>query len=106
VNAQSSVSLDDQRRALREKIRAQRELIAEQLGPPPKADNGSYPRSRIMRFLTRSPAVAVSALAELAALVAGSRHATAASAVMALSRIVRSAAANGSGRPAAERTRV
>jgi hypothetical protein len=58
-----------------------------------------------MRFLTRSPAMAMTVLAELAALIAGSRHAKAATAVMAISRIVRSAAANGSGLPRAERTR-
>jgi hypothetical protein len=105
VTPQADVPIEQQRQALRERIRAQRSLIAEQLGPPPEAD-GSYPRSKTMRFLTRSPAMAVAVLAELAALVAGPRHATAATAVMAISRIVRSAGANGSGRPPAERTRV
>jgi hypothetical protein len=47
--------------------------------------------------------MAVTVMAELAAFIAGSRHAKAATAVMAISRIVRSAA-NGSGRPRAERT--
>jgi hypothetical protein len=96
--------LDEQRRLLRERIRAQRELIAEQLGPPPKKANGAYPRSKLMRFLTRRPAVAVTVLAELAALVAGSHHAKAASAVTALSRIARSTSASGSKRSRAERT--
>ena len=103
MTAQAEVPIEQQRQALRERIRAQRGLIAEQLGPPPEADDGSYPRSKTMRFLTRSPATAVTVLAELAALIVGSRHAKAATAVMALSRIVRSAA-NGSGRPQAERT--
>jgi len=103
VTPQVDVPIEQQRQALRERIQAQRSLIAEQLGPPPEAD-GSYPRSKTMRFLTHSPAMAVTVLAELAALVAGTRHAKAATAVMAISRIVRSAAANGSGRPRAERT--
>jgi hypothetical protein len=97
--------IEQQRQALRNRIRAQRSLIADQLGPPPQVDDGTYPRSKTMQFLTRSPAMAVTVLAELAALVAGTRHAKAATAVMAISRIVRSAAANGSGNPRAERTR-
>ena len=104
MSSQASDPLEEQRRVLRERIRAQRQLIAEQLGPPPEADGG-YPRSKLMRFLTRRPAVAVTVLAELAALVAGSRHAGAATAVTALSRIVRSVSGNGSRRPRAERTR-
>jgi hypothetical protein len=104
VTPQADVPIEQRRQALRERIRAQRSLIAEQLGPPPEAD-GSYPRSKTMRFLSRSPAMAVTVLAELAALIAGTRHAKAATAVMAISRIVRSAAANGSGRPRAEQTR-
>lgn len=105
MNRRSDPPIEQQRQALRERIRAQRSLIAEQLGPPPEVDDGSYPRSKTMRFLTRSPAMAVTVLAEFAALIAGSRHAKAATAVMAISRIVRSAAANGAGRPWAERTR-
>ena len=105
MTSQREAPIEQQRQALRERIRAQRSLIAEQLGPPPDAGDGSsYPRSNTMRFLTRSPAMAVTVLAELAALIVGSRHAKAATAVMAISRIVRSAA-NGSGRPRAERTR-
>ncbi len=104
MSPQSSDPLEEQRRVLRERIRAQRQLIAEQLGPPPEAADGGYPRSKLMRLLTRRPAVAVTVLAELAALVAGSRHAGAATAVTALSRIVRSASGNGSRRPRAERT--
>jgi hypothetical protein len=104
VTPQADGPIEQRRQALRERIRAQRSLIAEQLGPPPEAD-GSYPRSKTMRFLSRSPAMAVTVLAELAALIAGTRHAKAATAVMAISRIVRSATANGSGRPRAEQTR-
>jgi hypothetical protein len=103
VTPQPEVPIEQQRQALRERIRAQRGLIAEQLGPPPEAGDGSYPRSKTMRLLTRSPAMAITVVAELAALIAGSRHAKAATADMAISRNVRSAA-NGSGRPRAERT--
>ena len=106
MSSQIGNPLEEQRRALRERIRAQRELIAEQLGPPPKKADGAYPRSKLMRFLTRRPAVAVTVLAELAGLVAGSRHAKAATAVTALSRIARSASASGSRRARAERTRL
>ncbi len=92
------VSLDEQRRLLREKIRSQRQLIAEQLGPEPET-NGGYPRSRTMRFLTGRPGLSVTVLAELAALFMGARYSKSVTAAMALARIVRSAAGNGSGRP-------
>ena len=92
------VSLDQQRRLLREKMRSQRQLIAQQLGPEPEA-NGGYPRSRTMRFLTSRPGLSVTVLAELAALFMGARHAKSVTAALAIARIVRSAADNGSARP-------
>ena len=90
-------SLDEQRRVLREKIRAQRQLIAKELGPEPE-ENGSYPRSKTMRFLTSRPGLSVTVLSELAALALGARHAKIVTAALALSRIMRSAAGNGAAR--------
>lgn len=91
------VPVDEQGRALRQRIQSQRALIAQQLGPVEEPD-GSYPRSKTMRFLSRSPAVAVTVLAEVATLFMGARHAKAVTAFMALSRIMRSAAGSGSRR--------
>lgn len=91
-------SLEEQRRVLREKMRSQRQLIAKELGPEPE-DNGGYPRSRTMRFLTSRPGLSVTVLAEIAALFIGARHAKIVTAALALSRIVRSAAGNGAARP-------
>jgi len=92
-------SLEEQRRVLREKMRSQRQLIAKELGPEPEDNNGSYPRSRTMRFLTSRPGLSVTVLAEIAALFMGARHAKVVTAALALSRIVRSAAGNGAARP-------
>lgn len=83
--------LAEQRRALREKMREQRQLIAEQLGPAPDA-NGSYPRSKTMRFLTQRSGLVATLLAEGAAFLVGARYAKSMTAVMALARIVRAAA--------------
>ncbi len=88
------VPLTEQRRLIREKMRAQRELIADQIGPEPEADGG-YPRSRTMRFLSSKPGLAVTVLAELASLLVGARYARTVTAAMALARIVRSATGNG-----------
>jgi hypothetical protein len=94
----ASDSLDEQRRVLREKMRAQRQLIAKELGPEPE-DNRGYPRSKTMRFMTSRPGLSVTVLSELAALALGARHAKIVTAALALSRIVRSAAGNGAARP-------
>ena len=84
--------LAEQRQALREKLREQRQLIAEQLGPGPDA-NGSYPRSKTMRFLTQRSGLVATLLAEGVALLVGARYAKSMTAVMALARVVRAAAA-------------
>jgi hypothetical protein len=49
------ISLAEQRHCLRRQLQAQRQVIAQQLGPTESAMNGSYPRSRTMRFLTQHP---------------------------------------------------
>jgi hypothetical protein len=79
-------------------MREQREVIAEQLGPAPGA-NGSYPRSKTMRFLTQRSGLVVTLLAEGVALLVGTRYAKSMTAVMAVARVVRAAStgkANGS----------
>jgi hypothetical protein len=91
VTSTKDVAFNEQRAALREKIRAQRQLIADQLGPG-SADNGSYPRSKTMRFLTRRPGMAVALLAELAALLVGAHYAKSMNAILALARIARTTA--------------
>jgi hypothetical protein len=90
MTSTTDVPLIEQRQALREKMQAQRQLIADQLGPAPEA-NGSYPRSKTMRFLTRRPGMAVAMLAEFAALLVGARYAKSLAAILALARIARSA---------------
>ncbi len=84
--------LVEQRQALRKKMRVQRERIARELSHVPAANTG-YPRSKTMRFLTRQRGVAVTLLAESAALLLGARYAKSMTAVMAIARIMRSAGA-------------
>lgn len=49
-----SPSLEEQREALRQQLRAQRQRIALRIDPP-TASPGAYPRSRTMRFLMQRP---------------------------------------------------
>ena len=105
MTAPDPVPVEEQSRALRQRIQSQRAVIAKQLGPVEEPD-GSYPRSKTMRFLARSPAVAVTVLAEVATLFMGARHAKAVTAFMALSRIMRSATGNGARPPRSVRPRI
>ena len=86
-------SIEERCRELRGRLQAQRNVIAEQLGPPD--DDHGYPRSKLMKFLTRRPGVAITTIAELVALFAGARHRRAVTAALAISRIMRSSAFNG-----------
>lgn len=86
--------LAEQRQALRERMREQRRLIAEQLGPGPDGAGG-YPRSKTMHFLTQRSGLVVTLLAEGVALVVGARYAKSMTAVMALARVVRAVSASG-----------
>ncbi len=90
MSSAARVSPDAERQALREKMRAQRQVIAARLDPPAGA-NGAYPRSRTMRLLTQNPGLAVTVVAELAMLFAGRRHAGSIAAIAALVRIMESA---------------
>jgi hypothetical protein len=67
VSSASDISLAEQRQSLRRRLQAQRRLIARQLGPE-SAMNGSYPRSRTMRFLTQQPVLMIRLLISLATL--------------------------------------
>lgn len=102
MTSRAGASLAEQRLALREKIRAQRQLIAEQLDPT-SDEQRSYPRSNIMRFLTKRPGLSVTLLAEFAALLLGARYAKSMAAFMAVARIVRSASDSGTHSRPAER---
>jgi hypothetical protein len=62
--------LVEQRLSLRRRLQAQRQVIAQQLGQE-SGMNGSYPRSRTMRFLTltQQPALVIRLLVGLATLL-------------------------------------
>ena len=60
-------SLSEQRQALCRQLQAQRELIAQQLGPR-SATPSDYPRSMTMRLLGQRPGMIVSLLAGAATL--------------------------------------
>ena len=61
----TDTSLIEQRQSLRRRLQAQRQVIAQQLGQE-SGMNGSYPRSRTMRFLTQQPALIIRLLVGLA----------------------------------------
>ena len=63
----TDTSLVEQRQSLRRQLQAQRHVIAQQLGQE-SGMNGSYPRSRTMRFLTQ-PALIIRLLVGLASLL-------------------------------------
>jgi hypothetical protein len=60
--------LVEQRQRLRRQLQAQRQVIAQQLGQE-SGMNGSYPRSRTMRFMTQQPALIIRLLVGLATLL-------------------------------------
>ena len=63
-------SLADDRHTLRRRMLAQRQLIAYQLEPVPRA-HPDYPRSATMRFLSGQPLAAAGLIAALAKLLIG-----------------------------------
>lgn len=81
----AQVPLALQRRALRERMLAQRQVIAARLGPA-QDDRDAYPRSRTMRFLTKRPGRVLALLTGLAALLVGARNAKFMAAVAAMTR--------------------
>jgi hypothetical protein len=68
VSSITDTSLVERRQSLRRRLQTQREVIALQLGPE-SGMNGSYPRSRTMRFLTQRPALIIRLLIGLATLL-------------------------------------
>ncbi len=83
------LSLVEQRELLRRKLRAQRVLITEQLAPP-QAENSTYPRSNIMRFLNQRPGLAGKLAFEFAALLAGGRFIKSISKAVGFAKILQS----------------
>lgn len=79
--------LVEQRLALRQRLLAQRQLLAKQLAPT-SARTGDYPRSMTMRLLTGHPALTNQLLAEGASLVLGMRLARSLTRSAALIRLV------------------
>jgi hypothetical protein len=68
MSSTTAISLAEQRQSLRRRLQAQRQVIAQQLGPE-SGMNASYPRSRTMRFLTQQPTSVVRLLVGLATLL-------------------------------------
>jgi hypothetical protein len=68
MSSATDISLVEQRQSLRRQLQAQRQVIAQQLGPE-SAMHGSYPRSRTMRFLTQQPALVIRLLVGVATLL-------------------------------------
>jgi hypothetical protein len=68
VSSITDTPLVEQRQNLRRRLQAQRQVIAQQLGQE-SAMNGSYPRSRTVRFLTQQPAPIIRLLVGLATLL-------------------------------------
>lgn len=68
MSTPTALSLIEQRQSLCRRLQAQRRVIAERLGPQ-SAMNGSYPRSRTMRFLTQRPVLIIRLLVGLASLL-------------------------------------
>jgi hypothetical protein len=68
VSSTAAISLVEQWQSLRRRLQAQRQVIAPQLETG-SGMNGSYPRSRTMRFLTQRPALTIRLLVGLATLL-------------------------------------
>ena len=68
MSSTAAISLAEQRQSLRRRLQAQRQVIAQQLETG-SGMNGSYPRSRTMRFLTQKPALTKRLLVGLATLL-------------------------------------
>jgi hypothetical protein len=68
MSSPADISLLAQRQSLRLQLQAQRQVIAQQLGPD-SAINGGYPRSRTMRFLTQQPVPLIRMIVGLAAVL-------------------------------------
>lgn len=68
----SFASLENRREALRQKMHAQRQLIATQMGPDSDG-RPAFPRSNTMRFFYERPGLASKIAIELASVLVGAR---------------------------------
>jgi len=65
MSSTTAISLVERRHSLLRRLQAQRQVIAQRLGP----DSGMYPRSHTMRLLTRQPALIIRLLVGLVTLL-------------------------------------
>jgi hypothetical protein len=93
MTSTTELSLIEQRRVLRQKMAAQRQVIARQLTPS-LATNSGYPRSATMRFLTGRPALTAGLLAGLAGLLMRARFFKSITGALGMLKRVRSATGN------------
>ena len=68
MSSTTDISLLEQRQSLSRQLQAQRQVIAQRLGPV-SGLNGSYPRSHTMRLLTQQPALIIRLLVGLVTLL-------------------------------------
>jgi hypothetical protein len=101
VISTADTSLDGRRWILRQRLLAQRQLIAQRLEAPPFAA-GEYPRSKTINFLVRQPALTAAVLAGIATLLVGGRFFGSMTTVLTLARILRSATSGSQGRQPAD----
>lgn len=85
-------SLAGQRRALRQKLRSQRQLIAHRIDPEPTASS-EFPRSMTMRFLLRRRVLVARVLLELLTVLMGARLLKSVTTALLLARVLLSAPA-------------
>ncbi len=87
----TAIPLCEQREALRQQIKDQREIIALTFIKATAANN-SYPRSMTMRFLTQQPGTKI--LAEVLSLAIGARFFKSITKALTFAKIVKSLSAN------------
>ena len=72
MTSTSNISLGEQRLTLRQRLQAQRQVIADQLDPARIIVSG-FPRSKTMRFLMQRPTLAATLAVGLVTLLVGLR---------------------------------
>lgn len=86
MSTQKASTLAEQRAELRQKISAQRRVIALRIDPPESAAPRAYPRSRTMQFLTQRSGL----LLQVAAAVLGRRAIGSITKSLAVAKVLRS----------------
>lgn len=87
MNTRTIDAFTERQGTLRRKMLVQRQVIAYQLEPVPRAQGG-YPRSKTMRFLGDRKTLATGVLAVVAALWSGARFIKPVLAVVALIKVM------------------